>query len=106
MVLSFFEPSAMVTGMIGAARADEYLPRLIQGLEPFAATMHSITNQYVVVEGDLARVWSYCTAHHVFKEEGRPHRVATLIYKDELKRTPSGWLITARTSDHLWRDGW
>lgn len=105
MALSVFDPNALVTGMLGEDRAADYLPRLIKGLEPFASTMHSITNQYVVVEGDRAWVWSYCRAYHVYKEKGRPHCITTLVYKDELERTSRGWIITAREADHQWRDG-
>jgi hypothetical protein len=105
MLLSLFDPDAPLTGMLGASRAADYLPKLVAGVHQFAATLHVISNQYVVVEGDRARAWSYCRAHHAHKEEGRPPFVAAVIYKDELKRTPKGWIVTARHADHQWREG-
>jgi hypothetical protein len=105
MVLSLFDPDAPVTGMLGSARAAEYLPKLVAGAGRFAVTMHSISNQYVVLEGDRAKVWSYCVCRHVYHEAERPHYVTAVVYKDELKRTPEGWIIIARTADHQWQQG-
>jgi hypothetical protein len=105
MVLSLFDPDAPVSGMLGVANAADYLPKLVAGAGQFAVTMHSITNQYVVLEGARAKVWSYCVCRHVYHDAGRPPYVTAVVYKDELKRTPEGWIIAARAADHQWREG-
>jgi len=104
MTLSLFDPDATITGALGTAPAKDYVPRLISGQEPHAATMHAIHNQYVTIDGDKATVWSYCKAYHVFKDKTRPTMIANSVLKDEMKRTPKGWIITARHADHKWRD--
>jgi hypothetical protein len=105
MMLSVFDPDAPVTGMLRAERAEDYVPKLQKGAAAYAATMHSVSNQYVVLDGDNAKCWSYCRAYH-FNEKGVPPRTAVVIYKDELKRTPRGWIITARASEHQWQEDW
>ena len=44
--------------------ADEYIPRLLEGVARYEATMHNITNQYATIDGDDADVWSYAVALH------------------------------------------
>ena len=55
-------PDATLRGALGEATVDEYVPMLMAGVAPYQATMHNITNQYSVVEGDRASVWSYAVA--------------------------------------------
>src|SRR5437868_951927 len=73
MVRSVFAPDAILRGALGEAPADEYVPKLLAAVARYEATMHNITNQYAVVEGDEAAVWSDAVALHFERPEaGRP----------------------------------
>jgi len=106
MVASVFAPGAMVRGLIGEAPAEEYVPRLVAGVAPYDATMHNITNQYAVVDGDEAAVWSYAVALHLeTPDNGRDDMAMGVHYRDQLTRTEHGWAITARHTVKLWHRG-
>ena len=64
MLRSVFSPDAMVSGTLGESHVADYLPALETGVAAYEATQHNLTNQYVLVDGDRARCWSYCVALH------------------------------------------
>jgi hypothetical protein len=106
MLRSVFSPDATVSGSLGESRVDTYLPALEAGVEPYAATQHNITNQYVVLEGDQARVWSYAVALH-FETPGNGHDDLAMgvQYRDELERVDGGWRIARRVTAAQWVRG-
>jgi SnoaL-like domain len=106
MVRSVFAPHAIIRGVLGEAPVDEYVPKLLAGVAHYEATMHNITNQYVVVQGDDAAVWSYAVALHFERPEtGRADMAMGVQYRDQLARTELGWSVTARHTVKLWSRG-
>jgi SnoaL-like domain len=106
MVRSVFAPDAIIRGVLGEAPADEYIPKLLAGVAQYEATMHNITNQYAVVQGDDAAAWSYAVALH-FEEpgNGRADMAMGVQYRDQLTRTELGWSVSARHTVKLWTRG-
>jgi hypothetical protein len=103
MVLSVFAPHAVLRGALGEAVAREYVPKLVAAVAGYEATMHNITNQYATVDGDEAAVWSYAVALHFEPpDSGRADLALGVQYRDQLRRTDHGWLVTARETVRLW----
>jgi hypothetical protein len=103
LVRSVFTPDAVMQGALGEARADEYIPRLLEGVARYEATMHNITNQYAALDGDDADVWSYAVAlHFVAADSGDADLFMGVQYRDHARRTPDGWLVTGRETVRLW----
>jgi SnoaL-like domain len=103
LVRSVFAPDAVLRGALGEAPADQYIPRLLEGVAAFAATMHNITNQYAVVDGDEADVWSYAVAIHlVHADSGRDDLTMGVQYRDHARRVEDGWLVAHRETIKLW----
>jgi hypothetical protein len=97
MLRSLFDPKAPMIGTLSKGVAEDYLGRLLQGLEGFSATMHSILNQYIVIDGDEGQVRSYAVAYHVRKpEDDGGLMVMGIHYRDSVKRTQQGWWISGR----------
>jgi hypothetical protein len=103
LVRSLFTDDAVVSGSLGAAPADEYIPQLIDGASRFASTQHNITNQYVAPAGDDLIVHSYAVALH-FEHEGPTHSDLAMgvEYHDRVRRVDGGWLISHRHTVVLW----
>lgn len=85
---------------------DAYVEWVMEHLLHFAATMHTLHNCTIEVEGDVANVESYCIAHHV-----RPTDSDELImdvfgcrYIDRFENRPGpGWRISHRIVVREWR---
>lgn len=106
MLRSLFWPKAVIRGWLGESIADEHLPQLLAGVKRFQATMHSILNQYVVVQGDAANVLSYGVAYHIEAPgNGRKDVVMGVHYRDRVERTSNGWWIVGREVVHQWAHG-
>ena len=76
------------------------------GVAAYEATMHNITNQYSIVEGDDAAVWSYAVALHFERpDSGRADMAMGVHYRDQLRRTELGWSVSARHTVKLWTRG-
>jgi hypothetical protein len=103
LVRSVFAPDAVLQGALGEAPADDYIPRLLEGVARYEATMHNITNQYAVVDGDDADVWSYAVALHFVAAGSDGVDLAMGVqYRDHARRTAAGWVITRRETMKLW----
>ena len=106
MVLSVFAPDAVLSGALGEAAVHEYVPKLVAAVARYEATMHNITNQYAVVDGDDAAVWSYAVAlHFEHPDSGRADLALGVQYRDQVRRTDRGWLVAARETVRLWTRG-
>ena len=73
----------------------------IKGLSRYDVTMHSVSNHYVVLNGDSASGETYCRATHVRPVEGgapdaRENYVMNIRYLDDYVRLPEGWRIAKR----------
>jgi hypothetical protein len=106
MVKSVFASDAVIHGTIGDGPASEYIPKLIEGVGHYQATMHNITNQYVDLRRGAGEVLSYAIALH-FEEpaNGRTDMAMGVHYRDRVIRTTEGWLIAERTTVKLWTRG-
>lgn len=97
LVRSVFTADAFAEGLAGKAPIDEYLAKLMPSVERYAATMHNITNQYAVIDGDAGTVWSYCVAVHIeAPDSDRADLIVGVTYRDQIRREPGGWLIASR----------
>lgn len=106
LVRSVFAPDAVVEGMLGSAPIDEYIPQLLAGVRPYAATMHNITNQYCTMDGDTGTVWSYAVCLHLEEaDNGRPDLHVGVQYRDQVRRDPGGWVIARRKTVAMWTKG-
>jgi hypothetical protein len=106
MLRSVFAPDAIIEGSLGQAPMNTYLPKLIAGVTPYQATQHNIINQFAIVNGDSAEVWSKAVALHMEEPgNGRVDLFMGVQYRDECRRTDAGWLISARRVDVLWMRG-
>jgi len=66
-------------------------------VQRYEATMHNITNQYAVLDGDVGTVWSYCVAIHTESADSdRADLTVGVTYRDQVRRDAAGWVITAR----------
>ena len=103
LVRSVFAPDARLRGALGEASADEYIPRLLAGVARYEATMHNITNQYAVIDGDDADVWSYAVALHFVAGGADGTDLAMGVqYRDRARRTAAGWVVARRDTVTLW----
>ncbi len=71
----------------------------------FKATMHSLGNIDIRVEGEVAYSETYCTAHHVmFPDENGVTKdsVMGLRYVDRFERRNKTWLIANRVCVYDW----
>ena len=105
LVRSVFAPDAVLAGALGEAPVDEYVPRLLESVARFEATMHNITNQYAAVDGDRNRadVWSYAVAVHLAaSDSGLDDLTMGVQYRDHARRVDRGWLIARRDTVRLW----
>ena len=103
LVRSVFAPDARLRGALGEASADEYIPRLLAGVARYETTMHNITNQYAVIDGDDADVWSYAVALHFVAGGADGTDLAMGVqYRDRARRTAAGWVVARRDTVMLW----
>ena len=103
MVRSVFAPDAIMRGVLGEAPAREYIPKLLAGVAAYEATMHNITNQYAVVDGDAGSVCSYAVALHFERpDSGRSDMAMGVQYRDQVSRTDAGWWVTAGQTVMMW----
>jgi|GEM_PF-135109 len=78
-------------------RGRQAIAGVIAGLERYAATMHFVGQQTVVLDGDRATGETYCVAHHLYVKDGRWHdRVMSIRYQDGYRRVGDGWFIDDR----------
>ena len=84
------EPTQMLDGR-------EALTPVFDDLNRYQATMHFNGQSTITLDGDRATGESYCTAHHLFTEDGeRKLMVAWLRYRDTFVKVDSTWLFAER----------
>lgn len=99
LVRSVFADDAVAEGMAGKAPIGEYLTKLMASVQRYEATMHNITNQYAVLDGNVGTMWSYCVAIHVeAPDSDRADLTVGVTYRDQVRRDAAGWVITSRKS--------
>jgi SnoaL-like domain len=100
-----FAPGAYVSGSSFSGPLDEYLPRLLEGVQSFGATQHFMGNQLRTVDGDRAHTETYAVARHFRDQAGEDEvLVMGVRYVDDLIRLPDGrWVIAGREATAMWR---
>jgi len=90
------------TGFTGTI--DEYIEWVRDGLTVFRTTQHLIGQQYVEVDGDIARCESYGTATHWSGPDGDPSLDFTsgFRYVDRMERRGGEWRIAERLAIRDW----
>jgi hypothetical protein len=100
---------AVIEGPRRALPEWEYWPAQQAELKCFAATMHSIHNQLVEIDGNRGHLESYAVASHwlptTFEQHQPPDLVLGVRYQDQVVRTSNGWRIAHRSVDIDWRVG-
>ena len=77
----------------------EFAKWVCEVLPHFDVTMHFIGPPYIRLEGDMAKVDTYCVAHHI--REGTD-MVLGLRYVDRFERRDGRWLIAKRVCAFDW----
>ena len=110
LYLTVFAPEAVIdyTGSGGVRGSREEATAWVsKAMEIFTMSQHMVVNHDVVVDGDTA------TSHTDFYNPiGRPDGNGAMallfvggVYKDKLRRTGDGWLITERVEEMKWWTG-
>jgi hypothetical protein len=68
-------------------------------------TTHSVSNQRIVIDGDVARMDALVEAQHVPRNDHTRHYLMKNRYDVELARNGDVWVITRNTVDNVWRSG-
>jgi hypothetical protein len=85
------------------ARGREELKGVVHGNDQFERTFHAVENHRCQLDGDRATGVTYCTAHHLMSNNGRPRTLVMLIrYHDAYSRTDSGWKFQSRQLAFAW----
>jgi ketosteroid isomerase-like protein len=64
---------------------------------PMGTTLHRITNHDIAVDGDTGSATSYFDAVLHIEHKGFQLLHVIGVYRDELRRDPNGWRISARS---------
>jgi hypothetical protein len=104
-VWACFAPDAYVSGSSFSGPLDEYLPKLLEGVQSFGATQHFMGNQLVTVDGDQAHTETYAVARHFRDAAGEDEVIVMGVrYVDDLNRVEDGrWVISRRDATAMWR---
>jgi ketosteroid isomerase-like protein len=83
----------------------EFARWVLEVLPHFAATHHFIAQPRIRLEGDVARVDTYCIAHHLSKPDADGRQsdlVLALRYVDRFERRDGRWKIARRVCAFDW----
>lgn len=70
----------------------------MHNLDDFEKTLHTVSNQYVEIDGDTASGETYCVAHHVSTKNGvRINYTMFIRYQDQFERVGGRWYLSDRT---------
>ena len=77
--------------------AMEFCEHLIPALKSMRCTMHQISNVWIQVEGEAAKVETYCVAYHLIpSEDGLTEMVVGGRYLDRMEKRSGEWRIAHR----------
>lgn len=96
---SAYWPEAIDDHGSGPVPVAEFIDRVIPALKAMTATMHAISNMMIEIDGDRARVETYCTAYHQIPGEDGRARVEMVVggrYLDRFERRGKDWRIIER----------
>jgi ketosteroid isomerase-like protein len=78
---------------------------VLEVLPHFAATHHFVAQPRIRLDGDVARVDTYCIAHHLSMPDARGRQsdlVLALRYVDRFERRAGSWKIARRVCAFDW----
>lgn len=96
LVRSCYHPGATDDHGSFKGTVDEFIPWVAGQLERFDTTMHLLGNVLIELDGDDARVETYCVAYHRLLGQDTDS-IAGLRYVDRFERRSGAWRIADRT---------
>jgi hypothetical protein len=105
-VAALFDPSGTVDGAQGSMAVPAYLDNLRNAKRVFASSMHVLGDPLIEHDPstDVARLDTYAVVYQL-REAGSDEADLTLgmLYKDDVVRVGSDWVIKYRKTTTLWR---
>lgn len=81
------------------------LPAALEPLAVYERTFHHVGGAVFEVDGDSARGWVHCSAHHYERTHNGPiDMVMFIVYHDEYRRAGRGWEFASRIVDVRWTE--
>ncbi|MEW6271590.1 MAG: nuclear transport factor 2 family protein [Thermodesulfobacteriota bacterium] len=104
-VAACFTSDASYSGMLSRRDVADALRSLHTSLGRYDVTQHFMGNQLVEIQGDAARVETYCVAHHRPSAAGQEDDllIVGVRYHDEMTYRDGAWSIVRRTVTYDWR---
>ena len=104
MVRGCFTSDAEYRGALAETNVEDALARLRTSLSRYAATMHFIAQQTIVLDGDRATSEAYAIAYHrEHLADGERDLVLGVRYRDALVRDGATWRIHRREAICDWQ---
>lgn len=104
---SVFTPDARTDyGTVQCDGIDEIIAKVEGSTSHMDATMHTVSNHRVAIDGDTATAACYLHAQHLKRglESGELYTIGGR-YEDDLVRTAAGWRIAFRRLNRVWVQG-
>lgn len=99
-VHSCFHPDADVIGGTGRGKYKDYGANLQVSVSKWDTTFHFLANKATSVNGDTGHLRTYGMAYHMVA--GKTGLLVSVIYNDDVVRTPDGWKIRNRVVETIW----
>jgi hypothetical protein len=102
-VTDCFAPDAFVAGTGHSGVRDDYLAGVFAGVARYGVTMHTVGNQVIEIDGDVASTETDLVARHFTDGGGTEESLVMGVrYHDRLRRDGDRWVITRRDVRRLW----
>jgi len=104
--VSDFRPAAAKAGFeYPVVEGREVLVEAISKSLGSLDTTHTVSNQRVVIDADIARMEALVEAQHVPRGDSTRHYLMKNRYNVDLVRSGDDWLIRRIVVDNVWRSG-
>jgi len=104
---SCFSDRARIVGTLVEDDVAPYLVALRRSLDPFSATMHVMSNQYIEYSDspDTAHIETYAVAYHVASgsTDTTPTLTVGVVYRDTMVVENDAWKILHRQVVSKWK---
>jgi hypothetical protein len=105
LMASCYHPDGTDDHNVFRGTGTEFAQWVVDTLPHFQATMHFVASPRIRRDGDVAKVDTYCVAHHVSAPDAdgqQSDMVLGLRYVDRFERRDGTWLIAARVCAFDW----
>jgi hypothetical protein len=105
LMASCYHPDGTDDHNVFRGTGTEFAQWVVDTLPHFQATMHFVGPPRICNASDVAKVDTYCVAHHVSKPDAdgqQTDMVLGLRYVDRFERRDDRWLIAARVCAFDW----